>query len=121
MKVCITSVSADVASLVDPRFGRAACLLLVDTGTEEVRCIEGATNAFQGAGVQAARSVVEAGASALVTGRIGPKAYDVLAAARIPVYVAPATTVERAIRDLGAGRLEKIDAATAEPRGRMRG
>lgn len=120
MKVCITSTGAELSSSVDPRFGRAANVLLVDIDTNEVRRLEGATGASHGAGVEAAQSVVNAGASALVTGRIGPRAYEVLAAAGIPVYVAPPTTVERALGDLAAGRLEEIDAATAEPHRGMR-
>jgi len=120
MKVCITSTGTDLASPVDPRFGRAANLLLVDIDSEEVRCLDGATGASHGAGIQAAQSVVGAGASALVTGRIGPKAYDVLAAARIPVYVTPPTTVAQAIRDLSKGRLEQVNDATHEVHGGMR-
>ena len=120
MKVCITSTGTDMTSPVDLRFGRAANVLLVDTEIEEVRRLEGATGSSHGAGVQAAQSVVGAGASALVTGRIGPRAYDVLAAARIPVYLTPPTTVARAIRDFTEGRLEQVNEATAEPHGGRR-
>jgi predicted Fe-Mo cluster-binding NifX family protein len=119
MRICITSAGSEMASPVDPRFGRAANLLVVDTETEDVRTVEGATGSSHGAGVQAAQSVVGAGASALVTGRIGPRAFDVLAAAEIPVYLTPPTTVAQAIRDLTADRLEQVDRATGKPHGGM--
>jgi predicted Fe-Mo cluster-binding NifX family protein len=107
-------------SPVDPRFGRAANVLLVDSETEEVRRLDGATGSSHGAGVHAAQSVAKTGATAVVTGRIGPRAYDVLAAAGIAVYLTPPTTVARAIRNLTEGRLEQISGATAEPHGGMR-
>lgn len=120
MKVCVTATGTDKASPVDPRFGRAASLLLVDTETGDVRPLKGATRSSHGAGVQAAQNVVRAGAEALLTGRIGPRAYEVLAAAEIPVYLTASTTVARAIADFIAGGLEKISGATNGPHAGMR-
>jgi predicted Fe-Mo cluster-binding NifX family protein len=116
MRACVTSIGTDLTSPVDQRFGRAANVLLVDTETWEVRCLEGATGSSRGAGVLAAQSVIRARASAVVTGQIGPRALDVLAAAGIPVYLTPHTTVERAIRDLTAGRLQQ-STTTVDPHG----
>ena len=120
MKVCVTATGNDTASLVDPRFGRAASLLLVDTDTGDVRQLAGATRASHGAGVQAAQTVVRARAGALLTGRIGPRAYEVLSASGVPVYLTPSTTVARAVADFVAGRLEAISGATNEPHAGMR-
>jgi predicted Fe-Mo cluster-binding NifX family protein len=120
MKVCVTATGTDPSSPLDPRFGRAANLLLVDTETGDVRQLTGATRSSHGAGVQAAQTVVRAGADVLLTGRIGPRAYDVLAAGEIPIYLASSTTVARAIADFIAGRLEKISGATNAPHAGMR-
>jgi predicted Fe-Mo cluster-binding NifX family protein len=120
MRICITATGIDTASLVDPRFGRAAGMLLIDTETGVVQQLEGATRSSHGAGVQAAQAVVQSGASALLTGRIGPRAYEVLAAAEIPVYLTRSTTVARAIADFVAGRLEKTSGATNESHAGMR-
>ena len=120
MKICITSTGNDMDSPVDPRFGRAAHLLLVDTEKRDVRALAGATGAAHGAGIQAARAVVESGVTVLVTGQIGPNAYDVLDAAGISVYLTPAGTVAGAIQDLDAGRLEKISAPSSRPHSGMR-
>jgi predicted Fe-Mo cluster-binding NifX family protein len=120
MRVCISATGTDKASLVDPRFGRAANLLVVDTETGDVHPLDSAARSSHGAGVQAAQQVMRAGADVLLTGRIGPRAYEVLAAAEIPIYLASSTTVARAIADFIAGRLEKISGATNAPHAGMR-
>ena len=112
MKVCVTSVGRDLTSSVDPRFGRAAHFLLIDIDTDEFHCLEDITATGQGAGVMVAQSVIDSGASAVVTGQIGPRAFDVLAAAGIEIFLAPSATVGGAIQDLHAGRLEKLHRPT---------
>jgi predicted Fe-Mo cluster-binding NifX family protein len=120
MKVCISSTGTDLASPIDPRFGRATCLLVVDSRSGEVRHLENATGGAHGAGVQAARSVIASGAAAVVTGQIGPRAFDVLSAAGIAIYLAPSGSVAGAIQDLDAGRLEEITAASGPAHAGMR-
>jgi predicted Fe-Mo cluster-binding NifX family protein len=113
MKICVTSVGRDMTSSVDPRFGRAAHFLLIDTETNQFHCLDDVTAKVQGAGVMVAQSVIDSGASAVVTGQIGPRAYDVLAAAGIEIFLAPSATVGGAIQDLHAGRLEKLRGPTS--------
>lgn len=113
MKICVTSVGRDMTSNVDPRFGRAAHFLLIDTETDQFHCLDDITATGQGAGVMVAQSVINSGASAVVTGQIGPRAYDVLAAAGIEIFLAPSATVSGAIQDLHAGRLEKLRGPTS--------
>ena len=80
MKVAITSVGQDLNSQVDPRFGRAKYLIVVDLETDELVVYANAQNAdaVHGAGIQAGRAVVDLGASALLTGHVGPKAFATL-------------------------------------------
>jgi predicted Fe-Mo cluster-binding NifX family protein len=120
MKICVTSVGRDFSSQVDPRFGRAAHFLIIDTETNQLHGLDRVTAASQGAGVLVAQHVIDAGAAAVVTGRIGPKAFDVLAAAGIEVYLAPSATVGGAVRDLTEGRLEKVSGPTAPKHAGMR-
>lgn len=109
MKVCIASQGADLESLVDPRFGRAAHLLVVDTVTGEVEDLGGATGAAHGAGIRAAQAVLRVLPSALVAAKVGPKAHDVLSAAAIPVYQVEGVTVAQALRLLKAGLLPALE------------
>jgi predicted Fe-Mo cluster-binding NifX family protein len=121
MRICISSTGTDLTSPMDPRFGRATCLLVVDDESGEVIQLADATGGAHGAGVQAARSAINSGAAAVVTGQIGPRAFEVLSAAGIAVYLAPAGTVGGAIQDLNAGRLEAIAAPSGPSHAGMRG
>jgi predicted Fe-Mo cluster-binding NifX family protein len=70
--------------------------------------------AAQGAGIQAAQHVVNAGASALITGHTGPKAFKVLSAAGIEIFLSTDATVADAISSWKAGTLTRIVEADVE-------
>jgi predicted Fe-Mo cluster-binding NifX family protein len=86
-KIAITSEGPTLDDAVDPRFGRAAGFIVVDPQTFEFEYVDnGASQAMaQGAGIQAAENIARAGAQALLTGYVGPKAFVVLEAAKIKV------------------------------------
>ena len=65
MKIAVTSTGNTLDSQVDPRFGRAAYFLVVDTETMEFECISNdAVSAAGGAGISAAKTVADSGAKA---------------------------------------------------------
>jgi len=116
MRVVVTSQGPDLDSAMDPRFGRAAYLIVVDTETGEHSAVDNSINlnAAQGAGIQAGRKVVELGVQALITGNVGPKAFATLAAGKIQVYTGGAGTVRQAVEDFKGGRLPPGAAANVE-------
>ena len=99
MKIAISARGPDLHSEVDPRFGRAAYLLIVDPDTWEFQVIDNKENAnsLKGAGIEAARSVVQAGAEVLITGHSGPNAFKALKAAKIKVVNGAEGKVREAI------------------------
>jgi predicted Fe-Mo cluster-binding NifX family protein len=113
VKLAITSAGPDLASPIDPRFGRARYLLVVETGEGTVLAIDNQAgmSAAQGAGIQAAQSVIDHGATALITGHCGPKAFRALAAAGIDVYLAGGGTAAEAVDRYKAGELALAPAA----------
>ncbi len=80
MKIAVTSQGKTLDSKLDPRFGRAAYILIVDTQTLEfeVHDNDKNKNAFKGAGIQAAAMVSNSGAEVLLTGFCGPNAFKTL-------------------------------------------
>ena len=88
MKIIITATSPTLGSEVDPRFGRGAYLLMVDTATHDWQAYPnpGAT-ASGGAGIQAAQFITEHKAEAVISGDFGPHAFEALSAANLPMYV----------------------------------
>jgi predicted Fe-Mo cluster-binding NifX family protein len=86
-KIAITSEGPTLDDDLDPRFGRAAGFIIVDPETLQYRYVDnGASQArAQGAGIQAAEVIIQAGARVLLTGYVGPKAFTALQAAGINV------------------------------------
>ena len=106
MKIAITSVGPALDSQVDPRFGRAAYFVLVDKETLEFTAVENAgAAAGGGAGVSAAKAVIDAGAEAVLTGNCGPNAERALRAADVKLFTGVAGTVAEAVEQYKAGKL----------------
>ena len=113
MKIAITSTGQGLEADVDPRLGRAHFFLIYDTDSKRAETLDNAQNlnAAQGAGVQAAQNLAKAEVQAVLTGNCGPKAFQVLNAAGITVYVGLSGSVSEAIAEFESGRLEPCDAA----------
>ena len=116
MKVAVSATGPELTSTVDQRFGRARYFLVVDTPERSVRVVDNspAVSATQGAGVQAAQAVIDSGAEALITGHCGPKAFRVLQAAGVKVYLNAQGTVEEALSQLETGQLVEAGAPDVE-------
>ncbi len=116
MKIAVTSKGTDLNAEVDPRFGRAAYILIVDTDTLEVEVLDNSSNvnAFKGAGIQAAAMVGDKGARVLLTGYCGPNAFRTLNAAGIKVVNDATGTVADAVEAFKEGKLSYSDSANVE-------
>ena len=107
----ITAAGEDLDSPVDTRFGRAPYFILYDLETGEFQAIPNqAANAGGGAGTQAAQAVISMGADTVVSGNIGPNAFQVLSAAGIRMLQATQRTVKDTIEALKKGELPGFDA-----------
>jgi len=116
MKIAVTSMGRDLTSAVDPRFGRAAYILIVDTDTKDFKVIDNTVNvsAFKGAGIQAATMIAEAGAEVLLTGYCGPNAFRTLEAAGIKVGSDISGTVADTVVAFLEGKINYTETANAE-------
>jgi predicted Fe-Mo cluster-binding NifX family protein len=116
MKIAITSQGTNLDSQVDPRFGRAAYILIVDTETFEFEVLDNKenVNALKGAGIQAASMVSDKSAEVLLTGYCGPKAFITLEAAKIRVANDVEGTVRDAVISFNEGKLTFADKANVE-------
>lgn len=85
--IAISSEGPALESQVDPRFGRAGGFVIINTDTDELSYIdngESQTRA-QGAGIETAERLAEAGVGVVLSGYVGPKAFAALKAANIKV------------------------------------
>ena len=109
MKIAITAQNPTPESQVDPRFGRAAWIMIYDQEKKSWESIDNIAgiNAAHGAGIQAAQKVVDQQAIALVTGAIGPKAFKSLTAASVKIFHGATGTVENALNAYLEGQLKE--------------
>ena len=118
MKIAVTSKGPDLDDQVDPRFGRAAYILVVNSQTFDVDVLDNKenVNALKGAGIQAAGMVSDKGAEVLITGFCGPNAFKTLNAAKIKVASDAKGTVRDAVESFIQGKLTFSDQANVECR-----
>ena len=110
MKIAITARGNDLDSQVDPRFGRCAAFLVVDTDSMEFEALENASaGAAGGAGIQAAQLVADRDVKAVLTGNCGPNAFRTLQAAGIEVITGVSGTVRDAAERYKAGALTSTE------------
>lgn len=99
---------------VDATFGRCGWLLFVDPQTMQFEAVSNpGCDAVGGAGIQAAQAVARRGATALVTGNVGPNAMQVLQVAGITVVTGFRGSVGEGVEAYRAGALTPTTSATA--------
>ncbi|MGC9194979.1 MAG: NifB/NifX family molybdenum-iron cluster-binding protein [Syntrophobacteraceae bacterium] len=112
-KIAVTSEGPGLDDLVDPRFGRAAGFVIVDLDTMDTSYIDnGQTQVLaQGAGIQAAQLVSGAGVDCVLSGFVGPKAFQALSAVKIKVVqnLDEGMTVRQAVEKFKSGVMQYAD------------
>ncbi|NOZ27715.1 MAG: dinitrogenase iron-molybdenum cofactor biosynthesis protein [Chloroflexi bacterium] len=122
MKIVVSANGYDLDAPASPVFGRCPVYVFVDTETMAFEAVDNPAQAASGgAGIQAAQFVVNHGAQAVLSGNVGPNAFDVLAAANVPVYLVAEGTVRDAVEAFKAGRLQRMDQASVRAHAGMRG
>jgi predicted Fe-Mo cluster-binding NifX family protein len=121
MKIVLSATAPDLDAAIDPRFGRGAYLLVVDTASLEFKAHPNpGVSASGGAGIQAAQFVAAQKAEAAISGDFGPNAFEALKEAGVSMYIYGACrTVREAIQNLQSGQLEQ--AGTPQRGGRAHG
>ena len=96
MNVVISATGDNLSAHVDRRFGRCPWFLFVDT--ESLKCEATANesaDATSGAGTACAQLVLDKEVDAVISGQVGPNAYEVLKQGGVKIFVAPQDTSVR--------------------------
>jgi len=113
MKICVTSTANSLDAQIDPRFGRCSYLIIVDSETMQFEAIpNAAAGAAGGAGIQATQTIASKGVKLLITGNVGPKAFQALSAAGIEIVTGSFGTVRDSVEKFKRGELSKTGAPT---------
>lgn len=97
MKICITAKGEGLDAQVDPRFGRCAYFVFVDTENGDVESVSNGGASSGGAGIQAAQIVIDKEAEAVLSGSFGPNAFEALNDASIKTYSGVSGSVSSAL------------------------
>lgn len=116
MIVAVSIDGEDLNARMDGRFGRAKRFMLFNTDAGTFTLLDNTQNlnAAQGAGIQSAQNIAEAGVQALITGHTGPKAFSVLKRAGIAVYHSDIRPVGSVLEDFKLGKLAQAQDADVE-------
>ncbi|MGQ9454975.1 MAG: NifB/NifX family molybdenum-iron cluster-binding protein [Armatimonadota bacterium] len=113
MKVAVCSSGTTLDAPMDPSFGRCPYFVIVDVDTMECTAEPNpGAQVGQGAGVAAAQVLSAAGVNAVLAGKIGPDAFQLLGAAGVSVYMCVASTVKDAVDQFKSGALTDVNSAT---------
>ena len=113
MKICVTATANNLDAQVDPRFGRCPYFVIVDSLTMEFEAVANiASGSMSGAGIRAAQTVASKGVKVLITGNVGPNAFQALSASGIKIVTGAFGTVREVIEKYNKGELKETGAPT---------
>ena len=122
MKIAVSSTGDKMDSAVDPRFGRCMCFIIVDPESMSSETVSNqSAMASGGAGIQAAQTVMDHGVTIVITGHVGPNAFQTLNAGGIKVITDAAGTVKDVIEQYKQGNLKEAEGATVNSHAGMGG
>jgi predicted Fe-Mo cluster-binding NifX family protein len=106
LKIAVSASGPKLEAQVAPRFGRAPYFLIVNLDTLDFEVVTNRQKlkAPRGAGINAAALVAGYQPVAVMTGFCGPKAFETLRAAGIPVILGTEDSVRDAVAHYLAGQ-----------------
>ncbi|HOO29079.1 MAG TPA: NifB/NifX family molybdenum-iron cluster-binding protein, partial [Lachnospiraceae bacterium] len=94
------------------RFGRCEYFLIYDNETKEYKAVANkGVASSQGAGIAAASQVIDENVSAVITGNLGPNAFELIEKAGIKAYGCEAVPVYRAVEMFQKDQLTAVSFA----------
>lgn len=107
MKICVTSQGDNLDSDVDLRFGRCRYFIIVDAETYEFEAIKNPNvDGMGGVGIQSAQLIARENVKVVITGNVGPNAFQTLQAAGIDIFTGASGSVKEQIEKYNKGEFK---------------
>jgi predicted Fe-Mo cluster-binding NifX family protein len=115
MKIGIASMGNNLESQVDPKFGRCAYFIIADPDTMDFEAVNNMNiGASGGAGIRSGQLISEKGITTVLTGNVGPNAFQTLQAAGIEIITGVSGTVKDVIIKYKKSEYRSVDSATVD-------
>jgi len=112
MKIAISSSGNNSEALVDLRFGRCSYFHIYDLESGEVKYIENQGSISEGgAGIAAAQQVIDEDVEVIITGNVGPNAYNIFEKTEIKLFKTSVISVKEALDKYKQSELVEITQA----------
>jgi len=110
MKICVTAQGESIDAKVDPRFGRCQYFIIIDTDSSKFESSKNQNiETTGGAGIQSGQFMAQHGVNVVLTGNVGPNAFQTLQAAKIDVITGVSGTVKEVVEKFNKGEYKKTD------------
>lgn len=112
MKIAFSATEKNIDNLLDMRFGRCKVFQIYDSESKEFRVVDNkGQSASGGAGIAAAQQLLDEKVDVVVTGNIGPNAFEIIEKAKIKIYKCGNVDIKSALEKFDKGELEEITLA----------
>lgn len=110
MKIAITATGKNKDDILDRRFGRCEYFQILNLEAGEIIVINNkGVSSGGGAGIAAASQLIDENVNIIVTGNLGPNAYELLDKAGIKAYSCKSVSVSMAIEMFQNNQLSHIN------------
>ena len=115
MKICITAQGNNLESQVDPRFGRCQFFIIVDTETDETDILENPNkDGMGGVGIQSGQIMAEKTVKVVLTGNVGPNAFQTLEAGGIEIITGVSGNIKEVIEKYKKGEFRSTQGPSVD-------
>lgn len=112
MKVAISATGKTIDNLLDMRFGRCEYFQIHDTENGEVKFIKNKGQlSGGGAGIAAAQQLIDEKVDVIITGSLGPNAYEIIEKAEIKAYKCGNISISSVLDKYNKGELSELKEA----------
>lgn len=112
MKIAISAIGSSMDSMLDVRFGRCRYFQIHDTDSGEVKVIENAAQfSGGGAGIAAAQQLIDEKVDVIITGSLGPNAFELIEKSGIKAYKSESLSISVVLEKFKNSELEEIKSA----------
>ena len=118
MKIAISAEGKNLDRILDSRFGRCEYFQIYNQEGSQLKVVENkGITAEGGAGIAAAQQIIDEEVDVVITGSLGPNAYNIIDKAKIKAFTCDNIAMEAVLKAFKNNELQEITYAGPAHRG----